>query len=233
MSATPLEDREDADKSVPSSGTPDPDDARTPEERLRGSPVEDVLRLLGDQELREIAESLSSSTHEGMVTPPGEDTGTWLGEELPTPEAREGPPTEEMESAIAPGMVLSNKYRVIKKLGEGGMASVWLVQHLGLGETRTLKIIRSSIAGDYISRARFDREARILARLKHPNAVIVYDTGVVGDLRYIEMEYLEGRTLRERLASGQPCHLPWVEWVLREVCVVLARRMTWALFIST
>ena len=120
-------------------------------------------------------------------------------------------------------MVLSNKYRVIRKLGEGGLASVWLVQHLGLGETRALKVIRSSIAEDATFLARFDREARILARLKHPNAVIVYDTGVVGDVPYIEMEYLEGRTLRERLTSGQPCHLPWVEWVLREVCDVLAR----------
>jgi tRNA A-37 threonylcarbamoyl transferase component Bud32 len=223
MSTKPQEDREDADKSVPASGPPDPDDARTPEERLRGSPYEDVLRLLGDQALSGLDEGLSSSTREGMVTPRGEDTGTELGAELSTHESMVGPPTGEMESAIVSDMVLSNKYRVIRKLGEGGMASVWLVQHLGLGETRALKIIRSSIAEDPTYRERFDREARILARLKHPNAVIVYDVGVVGDVPCIAMEYLEGRTLRERLASGQPCQLPWVEWVLREVCNVLAR----------
>ena len=222
MSSKPHEDRGDADKSIPASGTPDKDELRSPEELLQESLDEKLLRL---QELMDIAEETSSSTGEGLVTPRGDDTGTWLGEEItsPTRDVRKGTPANDTESAIAPGTVLSNKYRVIKKLGEGGMASVWLVQHLVLDENRALKVIRSFIAEKATFQARFGREARILARLKHPNAVIVYDTGVVGGLPYIEMEYLDGRTLRDRLASGQPCRLRWVEWVLREVCDVLAR----------
>ena len=123
---------------------------------------------------------------------------TWLGEELSTSthEAEVRPLTSEMESAIAPGMVLLKKYEVIEKLGEGGMSVVWLVQHLGFGEPRALKVIRSSIAGKPTIRARFDREARILAKLRHPKAVLVYDTGTFGDLRTLKWSIWKAGTFK-------------------------------------
>ena len=86
----------------------------------------------------------------------------------------------ELPSVIEPGVVLLNKYRVLKEIGHGGMGSVWLVEHLDFGEKRALKVIHAIFAADAQVRARFKQEAKILAKLKHPNAVIVYDTGIAG-----------------------------------------------------
>ena len=63
--------------------------------------------------------------------------------------------------------------------------------------------------------------AEFLFRLEHPNAVAIYDTGIVGDLAYIEMEYIEGQTLRRRLKPGEPLPPRKVERLLRELCEVL------------
>jgi eukaryotic-like serine/threonine-protein kinase len=197
MTPDPPATPEDTDKAESDFDTPE----RIPDEDLLGFIGEERIRMLGDE----------------LLTTPTSEFVTTLGQD-PSLSIHEG-----TEQAIGPGMILLDKYQVLRKLGEGGLSTVCLVQHLGFRETRALKVLRSSIAGGSTYPERFFREARILARLKHPNAVIVYDTGMVGDLRYIELEYLEGKTLRERLTSGQPCPLPWVEWVLREVCLVLAR----------
>ena len=67
------------------------------------------------------------------------------------------------------------------------------------------------------------RGAQILSQFKHPNAVIVNDIGVVGDVPYIEMEYLEGQTLREWLKRGEQAPLDKVVWLLSELCEVLGQ----------
>jgi len=128
----------------------------------------------------------------------------------------------DLSSAIEPGAILLGKYRVISKIGEGGMGSVWLVQHMGLDEHRALKVISEGIAGDSHVRARFDQEARILAKLKHANAVAVHDTGIVGDSAYIEMEYVEGVSLRRLLTRGKPSEPSFILWLMRGICDVLS-----------
>jgi len=132
-------------------------------------------------------------------------------------------PGAELPSVIEPGVVLLNKYRVLEEIGHGGMGSVWLVEHLGFGEKRALKVIHAIVASDPRVRARFKQEAKILAKLKHPNAVIVHDTGIVGQVAFIEMEYLEGQTLRDLLTPDKPVPIATIMWVLKEVCEVLAR----------
>ncbi len=123
------------------------------------------------------------------------------------------------------GDLLFGKYRVLHKLGGGGMGDVWLVEHIGLGVNRALKIIKADIADENASnRLRFQQEAKILAQLsKHPNAVEVHDTGIVGDHAYIEMDYLEGQTLGQWLKSKPSDQLPLddVLWFLRGLCNVL------------
>ncbi len=139
---------------------------------------------------------------------------------IPSPLSEHG---FELPSVIEPGVVLLNKYRVLEEIGRGGMGAVWLVEHLGFGEKRALKVIHAVVASDRRVRARFEQEAKILAKLKHPNAVIVHDTGIVGQVAFIEMEYLEGQTLRELLAPGKPIPIATIMWLLKEVCEVLAR----------
>ena len=117
---------------------------------------------------------------------------------------------------------LFGKYRVIHKLGGGGMAFVWLVEHVRLEQKRALKIIKSEVAEKPANRLRFKQEAKILAKLsRHPNAVPVHDTDMVGRFAYIEMEYLEGKTLRDCFTQDEPLPLTEVVWILRELCDVL------------
>ncbi|MDG3005779.1 bifunctional serine/threonine-protein kinase/formylglycine-generating enzyme family protein [Paludisphaera mucosa] len=161
---------------------------------------------------------------ESVAAPPGGTTqrGT---PDLRSPQA--GPTAEStgvvgIPPVIGPGSILLNKYRVVRMLGEGGMGSVWLVHHLGLDEPRALKVISEGIAGDPRARARFELEARILAKLKHPCAVAVHDTGIVGDTAYIEMEYVQGDGLRRLIHRGEPGRLPFILWVMRGMCDVLS-----------
>jgi serine/threonine-protein kinase len=124
---------------------------------------------------------------------------------------------------IEPGAILLNKYRVLEEIGRGGMGSVWLVEHLGLGEKRALKVINALVAADPKVRARFRQEAKILAKLKHDNAVTVHDTGITGQVAFIEMEYLEGPTLRELMKPGKPLPISTIMWLLKQLCDVLNR----------
>ncbi|MDR3618399.1 MAG: bifunctional serine/threonine-protein kinase/formylglycine-generating enzyme family protein [Paludisphaera borealis] len=164
------------------------------------------------------ASSESPSSSPGAEVRPSNSTQV----QSPVPErTSEATHRADFPSAIEPGAILLGKYRVIQKIGEGGMGSVWLVQHLGLDEHRALKVISEGIAGDSHVRARFDQEARILAKLKHANAVTVHDTGIVGDSAYIEMEYIDGVSLRRHLKRGQPSNPSFILWLMRGICDVL------------
>src|SRR5262249_54465255 len=100
---------------------------------------------------------------------------------------------------------LFGKYRVIRKLGDGGMGSVWRGEQLARGRPRALRVSVSGGGDSESNRLRFHREAVILARLsRHPNAVLVHDTGFTGRFGYVEMEYVEGPTLRQRLERTGP-----------------------------
>ncbi len=106
-----------------------------------------------------------------------------------------------------PGELFLERYEVIEQLGQGAMGAVYRLHHKGLRRDFALKVMlpEFSLNDDY--RARFEREARINARLTHPNAVQVYDTGVWRGLLYIIMELLSGGALRERMTDGQPAPL--------------------------
>ena len=135
------------------------------------------------------------------------------------PDGRSG---EDDAIPTSPEGYLFDKYRMLHKLGGGGMGFVWLVEHVALEQQRALKVIRSEVADDPVNLDRFRREARILAKLsRHPNAVQVYDTGFVGKFAYIEMDYLEGQTLKNRLEQDGVMPMADVAWFLGELCAVL------------
>ncbi len=120
-----------------------------------------------------------------------------------------------------PGQVLFGRYRVERQLGSGGMGSVWLVRHAELDAERALKLISPAIATDPQVRARFLREARVMARLDHPNAVAVHDARLAKDSAFIEMEYIRGKSLNALLRPGRPMDLEWVSHVVEPLCDVL------------
>ena len=95
------------------------------------------------------------------------------------------------------GKVLGSRYKIEEKIGAGGMAVVYRGVDTLLGRSVTIKILRENLAGDPDVVRSFRREAHAAASLSHPNIVNVYDVGREGELYYIIMEYIEGRSLKQ------------------------------------
>lgn len=99
------------------------------------------------------------------------------------------------------GRLLDGRYSVRSRVARGGMATVYLAVDRRLGREVALKVMHHHLTDDESFTDRFVREARSAARLSHPNVVQVFDQGSDGDLLYLAMEYLPGRTLREVLVE--------------------------------
>ncbi len=96
------------------------------------------------------------------------------------------------------------QYRVTASIGVGGMGEVYRATDTRLGREVAIKVLPASMAGHPERRQRFEQEARSASALNHPNILTVYDIGETDGTTYIAMELVEGRTLRELLASGEP-----------------------------
>ena len=97
-------------------------------------------------------------------------------------------------------------YRIVEKLGAGGMGEVYRAHDKRLGRDVAVKVLPKDVSDDAERLARFDREARALAALSHPNILAIHDVGTEGGVAYLVTELLEGETLRDRLARER---LPW------------------------
>jgi serine/threonine protein kinase len=106
-------------------------------------------------------------------------------------------------SAIEPGAVIDGKYRVIRRIGEGGMGTVYEGENVRIERKVAIKVLHAHVASTPEFAQRFEREARASARIGSPNVCDVLDLGDLpnGD-RFIVMEYLEGESLEERLDKG-------------------------------
>ncbi len=102
------------------------------------------------------------------------------------------------------GRVFDDRYEVVRKLGSGGFADVFLANDRLLGRQVALKVLSSRYAHDEQFVERFRREASSAAGLNHPNIVQIYDRGEAEGTYYIAMEYLEGRSLKEIIVKYAP-----------------------------
>lgn len=99
--------------------------------------------------------------------------------------------------------IIEDKYVVTRLLGRGGMGSVYLATQKRLNRPVAIKVLLSHLVGSSSMRSRFEREARIVARLKHPAIVTIHDFGLLpSGHAYLVMEYLDGETLRKTIMSG-------------------------------
>jgi serine/threonine-protein kinase len=103
------------------------------------------------------------------------------------------------------GTRFDGRYRIVSKLGSGGMAEVYLAEDEELGRKVALKMLNERHARDDQFVERFKREARNAAGLSHPHIVRIYDRGQAEGTYYIAMEYLDGQTLKELLVRKGPC----------------------------
>jgi serine/threonine protein kinase len=95
------------------------------------------------------------------------------------------------------------QFDVIEIIGQGGMGTVFKVRQPKLDRLAALKLLPHSLAADPAFAQRFEREAKLLAKLSHPNIVSVYDFGQAGDFFYLLMEYVDGVNLRQAMRAGR------------------------------
>src|SRR3954453_13666282 len=100
--------------------------------------------------------------------------------------------------------LFDGRYRILRKLGSGGMANVYLAEDEELGRRVAIKILNDRYANDELFIERFRREAKSAAALSHPNIVSIYDRGQAEGTYYIAMEVIEGRSLKELILTRGP-----------------------------
>ncbi len=93
-------------------------------------------------------------------------------------------------------------YRIMEQLGQGGMATVYKAYHASLDRYVAIKVLHRAFMEDPNFLARFQREARVVARLEHPNIVPIYDFSEQGGQPYLVMKFIEGETLKARMLRG-------------------------------
>lgn len=103
------------------------------------------------------------------------------------------------------GSVLGNRYELLEKIGEGGMAIVYKAKCRLLNRMVAVKVLKAEFQEDAEFLRRFGTEAQAAASLSHSNVVSVYDVGTHGKLNYIVMEYVEGITLKEYMSRKEEC----------------------------
>ena len=125
-----------------------------------------------------------------------------------------------MSEYITVGTVLSDRYEILENIGSGGMAHVYKAHCRKLNRNVAIKVLRSEFTGDEAFMRRFVTEAQAAAAISHANIVAVYDVCSVGDLHYIVMELIAGKTLKEYIAERGA--LDWKEAVQLELQICAA-----------
>jgi len=100
--------------------------------------------------------------------------------------------------ALSPGSRIG-AYEIVAKLGAGGMGEVYRATDTRLGRNVAVKVLPADVARDADRRARFEREARAVAALSHPNILAIHDIGSDADTLFVVTELLDGETLADRL----------------------------------
>jgi serine/threonine-protein kinase len=134
---------------------------------------------------------------------------------------QDGSPLQDV-GVWAEGSVIRGKYRILSKVGQGGMGAVYKAVHLAFDELRALKVIAPEILHDELFVRRFRHEAVITRKLQHPNAVRVDDIDEAEDGRpFIVMEFIQGRSLKKVIQEEGPLPVPRVCSIVKQVAAAL------------
>jgi eukaryotic-like serine/threonine-protein kinase len=131
------------------------------------------------------------------------------------------PPAASPSSADLTGQTLGD-FKIIRRLGQGGMGQVYLAEQISLKRHVALKILKPELAGNDVSLERFKREAQHVARASHANIVQVYAIDQWEELHYMALEYVEGLNLREYLLKKGPPQVSLALSIMRQVASALA-----------
>ena len=123
---------------------------------------------------------------------------------------------------LVKGQKINDRYEIIKSIGEGGMANVYLANDTILNRKVAIKVLRGDLSGDEKFIRRFQREALSVSNLSHPNIVEVYDVGEEEGNHYIVMEYVEGKTLKQLVQKRGALTIPEVIDIMKQLTDGLA-----------
>jgi serine/threonine protein kinase len=130
--------------------------------------------------------------------------------------------SSQAESDALIGQTIADKYRIDALLGKGGMGKVYRATRLFIGDAVALKVMSAERVSDHTAVERFRREAQAAARLKHPNAVSIYDFGVSSQgIVYLVMELVAGQSLRHIISQQGPLTPAAASEILNQVCAAL------------
>ena len=104
--------------------------------------------------------------------------------------------------------MIANRYLLVKHIGKGGMADVYVAVDTILNREVAIKILKGELSSDPVALERFKREAQASTRLSHPNIVDIYDVGDDGVNHYIVMEYIKGPTLKQLIQKRGALYYP-------------------------
>lgn len=137
---------------------------------------------------------------------------------MSSPESTQPVPGSE---AIAPGERILGDFRLLRRLGRGGMAEVYLAEQTSLKRQVAVKVMRPELLSDEKSLARFKREALAAAGLNHPKIVQVYTVGEADGVQFIAQEYVQGMNLRDFIAKKGPPETALAVHIIRQVAQAL------------
>ena len=134
-----------------------------------------------------------------------------------------GPAPDDPGQSGFIGREVAGRYRILAKLGEGGMGAVYRAEQISLKRVVALKVLRPELSAEPGLVRRFNAEAELAAKLNHPNTVTLFDFGQdASGALFIAMEYIEGQSLREVLHRGGPLPPPRALAICEQVCASLA-----------
>jgi serine/threonine-protein kinase len=114
-------------------------------------------------------------------------------------------------------------YRLLRRIGRGAMAEVYLAEQLSLGRQVAFKVLKQQLAADATYVKRFQNEARAAAALVHANIVQIYEVGHIGEVHFIAQEYVAGQNLRQLLSRQGPLDARLAGLIMRQVAAALHR----------
>src|SRR5205085_548711 len=167
----------------------------------------------GDEELRREVDSLVRTGEQPPAAPDSplktrprkaaSSKAAAPGRSPAKPSAHKRKGVEQTPLEVVPGRTRLGSYRILEKLGAGGMGTVYLAKDARLGRRVALKLLPAQFAHDEELVRRFKQEARAASALNHPNILTVHEIGEERGRLFIVTEFVEGRTLRERLVEGR------------------------------
>lgn len=136
-----------------------------------------------------------------------------------TPEPSKADTTVEL---LDKDYVLGGRYRLEEAIGSGGMALVWKASDITMNRAVVVKLMHEHLSNEPGNLKRFENECKMMAKIKHPNVVTIFDSGLLEDaIPYMVMEYVKGESLREMIDDRGPAPIKTAAAIMSQICAGL------------